>query len=35
MQTYYVSCRKNTDNINIKMIKTKNHRLQLKSQCSI
>ena len=35
MQTYCVSCQKNTDNINSKMIKTKNGRLQLKSQCSI
>ena len=35
MQTYCVSCRKNTDNINSKMVKTKNGRLQLKSQCSI
>ena len=29
------SCRKNADNINSKMIKTKNGRLKLKSQCSI
>ena len=35
MQTYSVSCTKNTDNVNSKMIKTKNGRLQLKSQCSI
>ena len=35
MQTYCVSCRKNTDNVNSKIIKTKNDRLQLKSQCSI
>ena len=35
MKTYCVSCRKNTDNVNSKMIKTKNDRLQLKSQCSI
>ena len=35
MQTYCVSCRKNTDNVNSKLVKTKNGRLQLKSQCSI
>ena len=28
-------CRKNTDNINLKMIKPKDGRLKLKSQCSI
>ena len=35
MQTYCVSCRKNTDNINSKMEKTKNDRLQMRSHCSI
>ena len=35
MKTYCLVCRKNTDNINSKMVKTKNGRLQLKSQCSI
>ena len=35
MKTYRLVCRKNTDNVNSKMIKTKNGRLQLKSQCSI
>ena len=35
MQTYCLVCRKNTDNITSKMVKTKNGRLQLKSQCSI
>ena len=35
MQTYFVSFRKNTDNVNSKMIRIKNGRLQLKSQCSI
>ena len=34
MKTYCLVCRKNTDNVNSKMIKTKNDRLQLKSQCS-
>ena len=35
MKSYCLICKKNTDNINSKMIKTKNGRLQLKSQCSI
>ena len=35
MQTYCLLCRKNTDNINSKMVKAENGRLQLKSQCSI
>ena len=35
MKTYCLVCRKNTDNVNSKMVKTKNGRLQLKSQCSI
>ena len=35
MKTYCLVYRKNTDNIDSKMIQTKNDRLQLKSQCSI
>ena len=35
MKTYCLVCRKNTNNVNSKMIKTKNDRLQLKSQFSI
>ena len=35
MKTYCLIYRKNTDNVNSKMIKTKNDRLQLKFQCSI
>ena len=35
MKTYCLVCGKNTDNINLKMIRRKNGRLQLKSQCSI
>ena len=35
MKTYCFVCRKNNDNTSSKMIKTKNGRLQLKSQCSI
>ena len=35
MKTYCLVRRKNTDNINSKIIKTKNDKLQLKSQCSV
>ena len=35
MQTYCVSCRKNTENKGAKVIKTKNCRLQMRSHCSI
>ena len=35
MKTYCLVCRKNIDNINSKMIKTKNGRLQLKSRCPV
>ena len=35
MKTNCLVCRKNTDNTNSKMIKTKNGRLQLKSQFSV
>ena len=35
MKTYCLVCRKNIDYVNSKMIKTKNGRLQLKSQCSV
>ena len=35
MQTYCVSCRKNTENIDAKVIKIKNGRLQMRSQCFI
>ena len=35
MKSYCLVCRKNTDNVNSKGIKTKNDRIQLKSQCSI
>ena len=35
MKTYYFVCKLNTDNVNSKMIKTKNGKLQLKSQCSV
>ena len=35
MKTYCLVCKKNTDNVNSKMIGTKNGRLQLNSQFSI
>ena len=35
MQTYCVSCKKNTGNTNPKIIKTKNGRLRVKSNCSV
>ena len=35
MKTYCFVCKLNTDNVNSKMIKTKNGKLQLKSQCSV
>ena len=35
MKAYCLVCRKNTYNVNSKMIKSKNARLQFKSQCSI
>ena len=35
MQTYCVNCRKNTENKNAKVIRTKNNRLQMKSLCSV
>ena len=35
MKTYCLVCRKNTENIDAKIIKSKNDRLQVRSQCSI
>ena len=35
MKTYCLVSRRNTDNVNSKMVKTKNGRLQMRSQCSI
>ena len=35
MKTYCFVGKLNTDNVNSKMIKTKNGKLQLKSQCSV
>ena len=35
MNTYYLLCKKNTKNINSKVIKTKNNRKMMLSRCSI
>ena len=35
MLTYYLKCRRNTKNIDVKMIKTKNGRLTLSSKCVV
>ena len=35
MQTYCVSCKRNTGNTNTKVIKIKNGRFQMKSNCSV
>ena len=35
MKTYYVKCRKDTENIHPKMIRTKNNRLVIQSKCSV
>ena len=35
MYTYCLKCKTNTDNINPKMVKTKNNRLLMESNCSV
>ena len=35
MKTYYVKCKKDTENIDPKMVRTKNNRLVIQSKCSI
>ena len=35
MQTYSVSCKKSTENKNVKIVRTKNGRLQMRSLCSV
>ena len=35
MNTYCLKCKKNTSNIDPKMVKTKNNRLLMQSKCSI
>ena len=33
--TYCVKCKKDTDNIDLKIFKTKNNRLLMQSKCSV
>ena len=35
MMTYCVKCRKDTENIDQKMVRTKNNRLIMQSKCSV
>ena len=35
MLTYCVKCRKNTENVNSKIFKTKNNRLIMPSKCAV
>ena len=35
MNTYYLKCKKDTVNIDPKMVKTKNNRLLMQSKCSV
>ena len=35
MKTYCVKCRKDTENIDLKMVKTKYNRLVMQSKCSM
>ena len=35
MKTYCMKCRKDTENINTKMIRTKNNRLVIQSKCPV
>ena len=35
MKTYCVMCRKNTENLNSKIFKTKNNRLIMQSKCPV
>ena len=35
MKTYCVECRKDTENIDPKMVRTKNNRLVMQSKCSV
>ena len=35
MKTYYVECRKDTENIDPKMVRTKNKRLIMQSKCPV
>ena len=35
MKTYCVKCRKDTENVDPKMVRTKNNRLIMQSRCSV
>ena len=35
MNTYCLKCKTNTDNIDPKMVRTKNNRLLMQSKCSV
>ena len=35
MKTYFVKCRRNTENIESKMVRTKNNRLIMQSKCPV
>ena len=35
MKAYCVKCRKDTENINPKMVKTKNNRIIMQSKCTV
>ena len=35
MNTYCLKCKKDTDNIDPKMVRTKNNRLLMQSKCSV
>ena len=35
MKTYCVKCRKDTENVDIKMVRTKKNRLVMQSKCSV
>ena len=35
MKTYYVKCRKNTENLKPKIFKTKNNRFIMQSKCPV
>ena len=35
MKTYWVKCRKDTENIDPKMVRTKNNRLIMQSKCPV
>ena len=35
MNTYCIKCRKNTESIDLKIVRTKNNRLVMQSKCSV